>query len=42
MMTWSLCCVLLEAQNLCIYDGLNEVDIFLDAFEREIPEKRRF
>ena len=24
------------------YDGLNEVDIFLDAFEREVPEKWHF
>ena len=24
------------------YDGLNEVDTFLDAFEREVLEKKRF
>lgn len=36
---WSLHCVSLEVRNLPIYDGLNGVDIFLDAFEREVPEK---
>lgn len=24
------------------YDGLTEVDKFMDAFEREVPEKNRF
>ena len=31
---------------LCVikpyYDGLTDVDKFLDAFEREVPEKHRF
>ena len=31
-----------EVRNLPIYDGLDEVDIFLDAFEREVPEKQCF
>jgi len=31
-----------EVRNLPIYDGLNEVDIFLDAFEREVPKKQLF
>ena len=25
-----------------IYDGLNEVDIFFDAFEMEVLEKKHF
>lgn len=24
------------------YDGINEVDTFLDAFERDVPEKQHF
>jgi len=39
MMTWSMHCVSSEVRNMPIYDGLNEIDIFLDAFEREVPEK---
>ena len=42
MMTWSLHCMLTEVRNLPTYDGLNEVDTFLDAFEREVPEKQCF
>ncbi len=41
-MTQSLSYVSSEPRNLPIYDGLNEVDIFLDAFEREVPEKQHF
>jgi len=42
MMTRSLRCVSSEVRNMPTYDGLNDVDIFLDAFEREVPEKQRF
>jgi len=42
MMTRSLHCVSSEVRNMPIYDGLNEVDIFLDAFEREVLEKQCF
>ena len=42
MMTWSLLYVLSEVRNIPTYDGFNEVDIFLDAFEREVPEKQCF
>lgn len=41
MMTWSLRCLSSEVRNLPTYDGLNVVDVFLDAFEREVPEKQR-
>ena len=39
MMTQSLHCVPSEVWNLPTYDGLNDVDVFLDAFEREVLEK---
>ena len=42
MMTRSLRCVSIEVRDLCNYVGLNEVDTFLDAFEREVSEKQRF
>ena len=42
MMIWSLCCVSSEVRNLAYYDGLTNVDHFLDEFEREVPEKHRF
>jgi len=42
MMTKSLCCVSLKVRRLPYYDGLTDVDKFLDAFEREVPEKHRF
>ena len=42
MMTWSLHCVSSEVRNLPTYDGLNDVDMFLDAFAREVPEKQCF
>jgi hypothetical protein len=42
MMTKSLRCVSSEVRNLPYYDGLTDVDKFLDAFEREVPEKHRF
>ena len=36
IMTRSLHCVSSEVRNLPIYDDLNEVDVFMDAFEREV------
>ena len=42
MMTQSLRCVSLEERNLPTYDGLNEVDTFLDVFESGVPEKQCF
>jgi len=33
MMTKSLHCVSSKVINLCYYDGLNDLDKFLDAFE---------
>ena len=42
VMTWSMCCVSSEVRNLPTYDRLNDVDIFLYAFEMEVPEKQRF
>jgi len=34
--------VSLEVRNLPYYDGLTDVDKFLDAFEREVPEDHVF
>jgi len=31
-----------EVRNILYYDGLTDVDKFLDSFEREVPEKHRF
>ncbi len=42
MMTKSLCCVSSEVRSLPYYDGLTNVDNFLDAFEREVLEKNHF
>lgn len=42
MMTKSLHYVSSEVINLPYYDGLTDVDNFLDAFEREVPKKHRF
>ena len=42
MMTRSLHCVSSEVRNLPTYDGLNDVYVFLDAFEREVPKKQHF
>jgi len=41
-MTRSLHCVSSEEINLPAYDGLNDVDVFLYPFEREVPEKQHF
>lgn len=42
MMIKSLLCVSLEIRNLPYYDGLIDVDKFLDAFEREVSEDHHF
>jgi len=42
MMTRSLCCVLTKVWDIPSYDGLSEVDTFLDKFEREVLEKQCF
>lgn len=39
MMTRSLRCVLIKARDLPTYDGLSELDAFLDKFKREVLEK---
>ena len=39
MMTQLLRSVSSEVINLPTYDGQNDIDIFLDAFEREVLEK---
>jgi len=31
-----------KVRDLPMYDGLSEVDDFLDKFEREVPEQQRF
>lgn len=42
MMPKSLHYVSSEVINLPYYDGIIVVDKFLDAFEKEAPEKRHF
>lgn len=42
MMMKSLHCVSSEVRNLPYYDGLTNVDKFLDAFEREVLEDHHF
>ena len=42
MMTRSLRCISTEMRDLPTYDGLGEVDAFLDQFEREVREKQQF
>lgn len=42
MMAKSLRCVSTEVRKLPHYDALNDVDLFLDEFEREVPEEHRF
>ena len=42
MMTRSLHYVSSEVRNFPTYDGLNDVDIFLDAFDREVPKRKCF
>lgn len=42
MMTKLLRCVSSEVISFPYYDGLTDVDNFLDSFEREVPKKHRF
>lgn len=42
MMTKALGCVSSEVRKLPYYDGLTDVDVFLDEFEREVPENHHF
>jgi hypothetical protein len=42
MMTTSLLCVSSVVRNLPYYDGLTDIDKFLDTFNREVPEKHRY
>ena len=42
MMMKSLHCVSSEVRKLPYYDGLTDVDLFLDKFEHEILKDRRF
>ena len=42
MMTKLLHCLSPELRNMPYYDGLTDVDHFLDAFEREVPKKHHF
>ena len=37
MMVRSLHCMTIEVRDLPTYDGLSEVDDFLNKFEREVP-----
>lgn len=42
MMTKSFYCISSVVRNLPYYDGLTNVDNFLDAFEREVPKHHHF
>jgi len=42
MMTHSLCYVSIEVRDMPTDDGLNEVDTFLYAFQRDVLEKQHF
>ena len=42
MMTRPLRCVTIEVRDLPTYDGLSEVDDFLNKFEKEVPERQHF
>ena len=42
MMTKSLGCVSTEVRNLLHYDGLIDVELFLDEFESELLEEHLF
>lgn len=41
-MTRSLRCVSTKVRDIPTYDGLGEVDSFLDRFERKVTKKKRF
>ena len=42
MMKKSLWCISTEVRKLLHYDGLNDVNLFLGEFEREVPEENHF
>jgi len=42
MMTKSLQCVSMEVRNLPHYDDLDDVILFMDKFEMEVPEEHQF
>lgn len=42
MMMRSLHCIAKEVRDLPTYDGLSEVDAFLNMFEREVPKQQHF
>lgn len=42
MMTKSFHCVSSEVRNLLYYDGLTDMDNFLDVFEQEVPKDHHF
>jgi len=42
MMTKLLRCVPNEVRNLLQYDGLTDVELFLDEFEKEVLEEHQF
>lgn len=42
MMTKPLRCVSTEVRKLPNYDGLTDLDLFLDEFEREVPQEHHF
>lgn len=42
MMMKLLHCVSWEVRKLPYYDGLTDVDLFLDKFECEVPKDHRF
>ena len=41
MMTKALRCVSSDVRSFPYYDGLTNVDKFLDAFERQVRDKHR-
>ena len=42
MMTRSLHCIAMEVRDIPTYDGLSEVDVFLNRFEIEVPKQQCF
>jgi len=42
MMTRLMHCVSIEVRELPTYDGISEVETFLNKFEREVLEKQCF
>lgn len=39
LMTKSLQCISIEVRNIPHFDGLDDVNIFLDEFEKEVPKE---